>query len=200
MKEYVKVVSMGGVASTKLARHIMGDNEESQTLKHCIHPKFLITDEDTHYKFIYLIGNPYNSICSIFKHNLQHIHEVSMTYGKVWFEGPRGKIKNQYVFDGMGLEEYLKNNNVDRFYTEEHIDNWLNYDDGHTQIRIVKYEYLENHINEILDFANCKKPFSIKKRKNYLKDQPEYIQKRMKEVYGPLKEKIDSLPSIIRKN
>lgn len=199
MNEYVKVVSMGGVASTNLAKHIMGDNNESQKLKHCIHPKYLIKNKNTQYKFIYLIGNPYNAICSVFNRNLQHIHEVSMTFGKLWFE-EESEFKNRCIYEGMPLKKYLENNDFDKFYTEEHLDNWLNYNDGKTKIRIVKYEYLNTHIEEILEFANCQESFPIKERKNYIENQSEEIQKLMKKMYGSLKEKIDQLPSIIRKN
>lgn len=198
MKIINRVCSIGGVGSTEILKHIENDDfiriKEHSKRKHTIHPKYLIRTGTK--KVLFLIGNPYNSVISVFKRKYARSHEISMNYGKLWFKNE--EEMNPVLSQDTKLEEYL-DMNLDLFNINEHIENWINYETKSFDIIIVKYEFLEDHIDEIMKFLNCSKPFEIRKRNSNWKEEPEEIRKKLIKIYGDLKLKIDDFPSIIRK-
>lgn len=200
MKIINRVCSLGGVGSSEILRHIENDNQEvireHSKRKHTIHPKYLV-DLGTK-RALFLIGNPYNSIVSIFdrNHKIIKIHEISMNFGKLWFKNK--EEMNPILNDNTTLDEYL-NLGRDLFNMEEHLENWLNYERKDLDIIIVKYENLENHIEEVMKFLRCSKLFIVKKRNSNWELKPTKTKENLMKIYGNLKNKIDKLPSIVRK-
>jgi hypothetical protein len=198
MNTYVKVCSMGGVASSNLATHVMGNTRDKDDFKHCISPCF-ITQKHPNEKcnLVFLIGNPYNAIVSVFRRGFQNIHEVAMSYGKFWLHN-KDDFKNKKIMPRETLHNYLKNNTIDAFHIKEHIYNWTNFDDGRTSIRIVKYENLSDHIAEILKFTGCNKPFAIRKRSSDYRNLPNETMSLLMDRYRDVQKIIADMPSIVR--
>lgn len=198
MKILNRVCSLGGVASSSILRHIENNNDyrirEHEKRKHTIHPKYLV--ELGAKKVLFLIGNPYNSIISIFNRKLARRHEISMNFGKLWFQNKQEMTP--ILNKNTTLEEYLELG-VDVFNMNEHLENWINYKKKDLDILIIKYENLEQHVDEAMKFFNCKRKFEVKNRNSNWESMPDAIKSDLQFVYSDIKRKIDSLPSIIKK-
>ena len=194
-----RVCSFGGVGSSNILMHIESGNRRRITLhqrrKHTIHPKYLV-DKGTK-KVLFMVGNPYNALLSVFRRNYQRQHEISMGYGKYWFN--RESEMKVHINNDTTIDNYLKSG-ADRFNMYEHFYNWYNYEKNDIQILIIKYEYLYLHINYIMKFLDCNKPFTVKKRLSDWRKESDDVKNGFENMYGDLKSKIDSIPSIIKKN
>ncbi len=93
--------------------------------------------------------------------------------------------------------EYLQAGE-DRFFLREHLSNWIDYDGEPVKILAVKYEALGDHLDEIMDFLECPRPFQVRPRSSRFHDEPPEVRAGLEAMYGSLKEKIDGLPSLIR--
>lgn len=139
-------------------------------------------------KACFIFGDPYHSVISIFNRNLQRRHERSMS------REMRGYVP--VLRADTTIEEYL-GAGVDRFFFEQHLDNWVGYDGSAVRILAVRYEDLTDHIEEVLQFLDCERPFQILPRKSHFQDQPAVIQAGLGNMYGELKERIARMPSLI---
>ncbi len=191
-----RVVSFGGVASTSLVVHLEdGDRDRiwyHQQSKHCPHPDLLPeVRKGRHVRVCYLYGDPILSVISVFRRGLQRRLEKTMTPGRRF---GRAALKHTTT-----LEEYVAEGR-DRFRFEDHMDNWLGYQGDRASILAVKHEALGDHIQDVLGFLECSRPFEVRRRSSTLENQPEAIRKGLLGIYGELKERIDALPSITRIN
>ena len=57
-----------------------------------------------------------------------------------------------------------------------HCGNWVEYQGKRVRIMAVKYEALGEHIQELMDFLECTRPFEVRPRKSKYDDQPPEIQ------------------------
>jgi hypothetical protein len=93
--------------------------------------------------------------------------------------------------------EYLRAGE-DRFFLRQHLENWIGYRGHRVKILAVKYEHLEEHIQEVLEFLECRRPFEVRPRSSRYDDEPPEVQAGLEEMYGDLKARIDALPSLLR--
>lgn len=191
-----RIVSFGGVGSTSLLVHLEdGDRDRvwyHQQGKHCLHPDALPEVRRGHrVRACYLFGDPYLSVISVFRRGLQRRLEQTMSPG---VRNGRAVLRRT-----TPLEEYLAGG-VDRFLFGQHMDNWVGYGGERVSILAVKHEALGEHIDEILTFLRCPRPFRVRSRSSKLADQPEAIRRGLEALYGDLKRRIDGMPSLIRIN
>lgn len=191
-----RVVSFGGVGSSSLIAHLEnGDRDRiwyHSRAKHCLHPDLLPeVRRGLEVRACFLYGNPYHAVLSVFRRGLHRRHERSMTRSMT---GYRRAVRRE-----MTVLEYLRAGE-DRFFLRQHLENWIGYRGHQVKILAVKYENLGEHIQEILEFLECPRPFQVRARSSRFDDEPPEVQTRLEEMYGDLKAEIDALPSLIRVN
>ena len=189
-----RVVSFGGVGSSSLIAHLeAGDRDRiwyHSRDKHCLHPELLPeARRGLQVKACFLFGNPYHAVLSVFRRGLQRRHEKSMTRSMPDY---RRVIRRE-----TSVLAYLQAGE-DRFFLREHLSNWIDYDGDRVKILAVKYEALGDHIEEIMEFLECPRPFRVRPRSSRFDDEPPEVQAGLEAMYGSLKEKIDGLPTLIR--
>ncbi len=191
-----RVVSFGGVGSSAILEHVEnGDTDRirvHQKRKHCLSPQLIPeVRRGLELKVCFLFGNPYHSVVSLFSRNLHRQHERSMTREM--------RRHTRVLRDDTTIEEYLSAG-VDRFFFERHLDNWIGYEGNAVRILAAKYEDLADHIDEVMRFLDCDRPFQILPRKTRFEEQSPATRAGLELMYGELKDRIDSLPSLIRVN
>jgi hypothetical protein len=191
-----RIVSFGGVGSTSLLVHLEeGDRDRvwyHQQAKHCLHPDLLPeVRRGLRVRACYLFGDPYLSVISVFRRDLQRRLERTMSPGRL---NGRAVLRHTTT-----MEEYLAGG-VDRFLFGQHMDNWLSYRGDRVSILAVKHEALGEHIDEVLQFLGCSRPFRVRARSSRFADEPKHIQEGLESIYGDLKARIDGMPSLIRVN
>lgn len=191
-----RVVSFGGVGSSAILQHIENGDadriEVHQKRKHCLAPHLIPeVRRGLEVKACFLFGNPYHSVISLFNRKLHRRHERSMSREM--------RRYTRALRVETTIEEYLSAG-VDRFFFEQHLDNWIGYDGRSVRILAAKYEDLADHIDEVMRFLDCERPFQILPRKTRFEDQSPAIQAGLEHMYGELKDRIDRLPSLIRIN
>ena len=191
-----RVVSFGGVGSSSLVAHIENGNKDQiwyhSRDKHCLEPDLLPeAQKGLEVKACFIYGDPFHSVLSVFRRGLQQRHEKSMSRSIPDYAPVLRKETT--------VEEYL-NAGVDRFFLHRHLENWV--EDSETQVKVlaVKYEALGEHIQEIMDFLECGRPFEVQPRTSKYEDQPPEIQAGLEAMYGEMKARIETLPSLIRIN
>jgi hypothetical protein len=148
------VCSFGGVGTSffikyisqyKIVNHV--SNEDG--LKHLAHPPIA---KNKNLKVIYIVGNPYNAVISIFRRNHQYTHSKNLL---------KYCPNVEPIAKGTNLEEYL-DRKVKKLKIRKHILNWINVKDNTYPIMVIKYEYLWEYIDEILYYLDI--PLSEKKK------------------------------------
>jgi hypothetical protein len=191
-----RVVSFGGVGSSSLVAHLeAGDKDRiwyHSRDKHCIHPDLLPEAvKGLEVKACFVFGNPYHAVLSVFRRDLHRRHEKSMSRA---IPGYRPLLRKD-----TGALEYLRGG-VDRFFFQKHLENWIEYEGDRVKVLAVKYEALGDHIDEVLAFLDCPRPFHVKPRTSRFDNESEAVQAALEEMYGELKARIDALPPLIRVN
>ena len=191
-----RIVSIGGVGSTSLVAHLEeGDKDRiwcHSRYQHCLEPELLPeVRKGLGMKACFVFGDPFYSVQSVFRRNLQKRHEKSMTRS---IQGYEPRLRKDTT-----LSEYLQDG-VDRFFLDRHVRNWVDYSGTKVQVLAVKYEFLGEHIQEIMEFLECIRPFQVRPRTSRYQDQPPEIQAGLERMYGEVKAYIESLPSLIRIN
>jgi hypothetical protein len=177
------MASMGGVGSTALARHI-GSISDKTDREHAYSPA--VYDGYSGLRLGYMFGNPYNSVLSIFRRRYQQMHVVAMH---------AHSRTSPVSLRNMSLEEYLERE-VDEFFIERQLDNWMgNVNPRHPTI-LIRYELLGDHIDTVLDFFACRKAFVVTPRSSSWIEQPEHIRKGLEKIYGRVNEKIEASPAV----
>jgi hypothetical protein len=191
-----RVVSFGGVGSSGLVAQLEEGNKDRiwyhSRDKHCLHPDLLPeVERGLAVKACFIYGNPYHAVLSVFRRGLHRRHEKSMS---------RTVRRYQRVIrKSTTVQEYL-DGGVDRFFLEDHLRNWTEYAGSQVKVLAVKYEALGDHIEEILAFLNCDRPFEVRPRTSRFDNEPEAVQKGLEAMYGELKDRIDALPPLMRVN
>lgn len=191
-----RVVSFGGVGSSSLIAHLEGGDKDRiwyhSRDKHCIHPDLLPeAQKGLDVKACFVFGNPYHAVLSVFRRDLHRRHEKSMSRA---IPSYRPVLRKD-----TGVLEYLEGG-MDRFFFQKHLENWIEYEGDRVRVLAVKYEALGDHIEEIMDFLDCPRPFQVKPRSSRFDNEPEAVRLALEEMYGALKARIDALPSLIRVN
>lgn len=191
-----RVVSFGGVGSSSLVAHIENGHKDRiwyhSRDKHCLDPELLPeVRKGLEVRACFIYGDPFHSVLSVFRRGLQQRHEKSMARS---VSGYRPVLRKDTT-----VREYL-NAGVDRFFLERHLTSWVDYRGSRVRILAVKYEALGEHIQEILAFLQCERPFEVRPRKSRYEDQPPEIREGLERMYGKLRERVEALPSLIRIN
>jgi hypothetical protein len=191
-----RVVSFGGVASSSLVAHLENGNKDRiwyhSRDKHCLEPDLLPeVRKGMQVKACFLYGDPFHSVLSVFRRGLHVRHERSMSRS---VQGYRPVLRKDTT-----VAEYLAAGE-DRFFLHKHLDHWVDYSGNRVRILAVKYESLGEHIQEIMEFLECPRPFQVRPRTSKYDDQPPEIQAGLEALYGELRLRIDALPSLLRIN
>jgi hypothetical protein len=191
-----RIVSFGGVASSSLIAHLeAGEGDRiwyHSRDKHCLAPELLPeVRKGLEVRACFLYGDPFHAVLSVFRRGLHVRHEKSMSRSVA---GYRPILKKDTT-----VAEYLAAGE-DRFFLHRHLDNWLGYEGESVRIMAVKYEVLAEHIQEILEFLECPRPFQVRPRTSRYQAQPHEIQEGLERMYGDLRGRIEGLPSLIRVN
>ena len=177
------LASIGGVGSTALARHI-GSIADKSDREHAYSPVVYNCEDNIRLGFVY--GNPYNAVISVFRRNYQAMHAQAMNAGS----GVRPADLR-----GVTLESYLKRG-IDEFNLERQFENWAHAADLKHPTIIIRYEYLVDHIDEVLKFFGCRYVFDVRQRTSSWQKQPAQIQDGLVQMYGGLNAKIEAMPPI----
>jgi hypothetical protein len=191
-----RIVSFGGVASSSLVAHLEnGDRDRiwyHSRDKHCLEPDLLPeAQEGLPVKACFLYGDPFHSVLSVFRRGLHVRHEKSMSRS---LSGYRPVLRKNTT-----VAEYLKAGS-DRFFLHKHLDHWVGFTGSRVKILAVKYEALGQHIQEIMEFLECDRPFEVRPRTSKYDEQPSETRDGLEEMHGELKLRIDELPSLLRIN
>lgn len=191
-----RVVSFGGVGSSSLVAHLENGDEDRiwyhSRDKHCLDPELLPeVRKNLEVRACFIYGDPFHSVLSVFRRGLQQRHEKSMARS---IPGYRPVLRRNTT-----VREYL-DSGVDRFFLTRHLENWVGYQGSGVKIMAVKYEALGDHIQEILSFLECHRPFQVRPRRSRYDDQSPEIQEGLERMYGSLRARIQDLPSLIRIN
>jgi len=191
-----RIVSFGGVGSSSLVAHIENGNRDRiwyhSRDKHCLDPELLPeVRKGLEVRACFIYGDPFHSVLSVFRRGLHQRHEKSMARS---IPGYRPVLE-----ENTTVKEYL-DAGVDRFFLARHLANWVRYEGTAVKILAVKYEALADHIEEILEFLECPRPFQVRSRKSKYEDQAPEIQDGLERMYGALREQVQTLPSVVRIN
>ena len=191
-----RVVSFGGVGSSSLVAHLENGKKDRiwyhSRDKHCLEPELLPeARKGFEVKACFIYGDPFHSVLSVFRRGLQQRHEKSMSRSIPDYTPVLRKDTT--------VLEYL-DAGVDRFFLHRHLANWAEYQGKQVSILAVKYEALAEHIQEIMVFLECDRPFEVRPRKSKYENQPPDIQAGLEKMYGELRARIEALPSLIRIN
>ena len=177
------MVSMGGVGSTALARHI-GSIADKTVKEHAYSP--CMYDGNRNLRLGYMFGNPYNAVLSVFRRNFQQMHAKAMHADSPTLPPD---------LRGVTLEAYLEKG-IDAFSIERQFDNWVSQPHSRHPTLLIKYESLANNIDDVLAFFGVKDAFGVKERQSSWLDQPPHIRTGLERMYGKLNEKIEAMPEI----
>ncbi|MCJ7627092.1 MAG: hypothetical protein MUO50_01770 [Longimicrobiales bacterium] len=191
-----RIVSLGGVGSTSLVSHLEnGDKDRiwchSRHL-HCLEPELLPeVRKGLEVKACFVYGDPFPAVQSVFRRGLQRRHERAMSRSIPGYE--------PWLQKDTTLLDFLQAD-VDRFFLGRHLENWVEYPGTRVKILAVKYESLAEHIQDIMSFLECDRPFEVRPRTSRYENQHPEIQAGLEKMYGKVRARIESLPSLIRIN
>jgi len=183
----VLITSMGGVGTSFFIKHLdkyrlTNLNSDKDGFKHLFFPPFSTNDG---IKYIYLFGNPIDSVISLFRRNLQHPHSKKLL-----------KLNNNLksINSGTTLDQYAADG-VDRFLFSEQFNNWLTGSKFYPTL-ILKYEKLWENLDTIYDFLDIPrseiKAFPEKKERNSdFNSLSKDTQNSLKNIYGDFEQYIN---------
>ena len=147
----VVVTSYGGVGTTFIIDFIrqyyrVNDRIDKDKLKHLPYPPLSLNRD---LKFIYLVGDPVMAAISLFRRNLHHHQSKKIIRGL--------RNKEQPIPATMTIEQFASEG-IDRFYFQEHFNNWYNF--LHTNpVLFLKYDAIYDNLEKIFDFLNLPREF-----------------------------------------
>ncbi len=189
-----RVVSFGGVASSSLVRHIENGDEDliwyHSRKKHCLHPDLLPeAQRGLPVRAVFIYGDPIDAVASVFRRGFHVQHELSMSRDLPDYE--------RVLTAETTLEEYAAAG-VDRFFLDTHVRNWLEYEGERVQVIAVRYEHLGGHIDEVMEFLGCDRPFEVRERTKRPNPLADPVREGLEEMYGDLAVRIRDLPPMVR--
>ena len=176
------VCSPGGVATTSFMQFIqqyrtINNPWDRDGLKHIDKPP---VTNNKNLKAIYIYGDPFNLIISIFRRNYQEVHsrKLLMSYSNL------APISEQESLDG-----YLEKG-IDRLKLEKHFYNWKKSNSSYP-VMMIKYEDMWNNLPQIFEYLEIpiseieKFPKQRKRSANW-KELSERNKKDLFQLYGEL--------------
>ena len=178
-----KLVSLGGVGSTALGRHIWSTNDKT-SYEHAFSPEIFTGHPSLRLGYMY--GDPYNAVLSVFRRGYQDMHIKAM-HRHTGIKPPS--------LAGVTVADYLEEGR-DQFGLEAQFDRWVGKVKAPAPLILIKYEGLSTGIGEVLDFFGVKKPFTVRSRKSSWENEPEHIRRGLEKVYGSLREKVLAMSAV----
>jgi len=178
-----KLISLGGVGSTALGRHIWSTNDKT-SYEHAFSPAIFTGHPKLRLGYMY--GDPYNAVLSVFRRGYQDMHIKAM-HRHTGIKPPS--------LSGVTIEQYLEAGK-DQFGLEAQFDRWVGGEKAPAPLVLIKYEGLGEGIGEVLDFFGVRKPFGVRPRKSAWEAQPESVRRGLEAIYGRLREKVLAMPSV----
>jgi hypothetical protein len=178
-----KLVSLGGVGSTALGRHLWSTNDKT-SYEHAFSPE-IFTGHDK-LRLGYMYGDPYNAVLSVFRRGYQDMHIRAMHRHTGITPPSLAKVS---------LGEYLEIGR-DQFGLEAQFDRWVGGKKAPCPLILIKYEGLSEGIGEVLGFFGVKPAFAVRSRKSSWENEPEAVRRGLEKIYGSLREKVLAMPSI----
>lgn len=178
-----KLVSVGGVGSTALGRHVWSTNDKT-SYEHAFSPAVFTGHPKLRLGYMY--GDPYNAVLSVFRRGYQDMHIRAMHRHTGITPPSLAKVS---------IDEYLEAG-LDQFGLEAQFDRWVGAVPAPCPLILVKYEGLAEGIGEVLDFFAVKKPFVVRPRKSSWETQPDNIRRGLEKIYGSMREKVLAMPAI----
>lgn len=142
------------------------------------------------YRVVYLVSNPYNAVCSLFRRNA--------TYWTPERLQVPSKLRNGYN-RAWSIDEYLAQG-FDFFQLSDHVLNWTQRPlSKKYPIMVLKYEHIADYKNELLKFMRVDSDKghmfpTITKRSSDFKSLSAKSRANFEKMYGQLAAYIDALP------
>jgi len=183
----VLICSTGGVGTTFLMKHISNykvtnKSNGKDSFKHLVFPPL---SYNQNIKYVYIFGNPIESVISLFSRNFQHWHSSKLL-----------KFNNSVKSIGHNttLEEYTRER-TDRFLFSEHFNNWLTLSKFYPTL-FLKYEKIWENLEILYDFLEIPleeiKSFpEQKKRSSEFSSLDKETQNGLKKIYGEFEQYIN---------
>lgn len=180
------VCSPGGVGSSFFISFLekyksVNSYKDGDGLKHIDRPPLTLNNK---LKAVYIYGDPYNIVLSLFRRKYHHYQSV-----KLLFKCSHIKPINP----DCTIEQYLQEG-IDRLQLENHFDNWHNARINYP-IMLIKYEAIWDNLPIIFDYLEISREEikNFPSRKNRSSDWQflsEELKKKLSNMYGELHEKI----------
>ena len=166
----------------------VNNSKDHDWLKHSPRPPVTL---NSNLKFIYVFGDPVNSVISLFRRNFQYPHSSKLA-----------KMNPQYsrlMSPDWTLEDYAREG-ADLFGFQNHFSNWY-HSEVQNDILFVRMETMHQHVEAILDFTGLSREkadrFPAKfQRKSNADALPAEIRDGLHAIYRDFKRQLDSVPDI----
>ncbi len=147
----IVIASYGGAGSTMLISHLSRFRKTNEPgdrdgFKHCALPPVTLRKG---FRFIYVYGDPVDSVISLFSRHYHHEHSAKLQR----FILPQVRP----IPANMSLAEYACQGE-DRFYFREHFQNWYDRCLFHETL-FLRYECLHDNIEKLADYLKLPRAF-----------------------------------------
>ncbi|MCM2370663.1 sulfotransferase domain-containing protein [Aporhodopirellula aestuarii] len=186
----VLVASVGGVGTTMLLRHIgkfrkTNHPSDHDGLKHIPIPP---TDVGGTAKYVYVFGDPIDSVISLFRRNYQSQQSRKLQ---------RFQASKSIIGSGTTLHSYARHR-VDRLPIKRHFQNWHSFYLAVPTL-FVRYETMHDNVEAIACFAGLPRSFvddfpANQPRQSRLNDLPIDVRNGLLAMYGDFRTELDQLP------
>jgi len=183
----VLICSPGGVGTSFFLNHVnnykvTNNSRNKDGFKHTIFPPMSF---NKNIKFIYIYGNPIDSVISLFARNYHHTHSKSLLIFNT---------SMQAIDENTTLEKYA-NKGIDRFHFSEQFNTWLTLSKFYPTL-FLKYEKIWDNLEILYDFLEIPKEelelFPGKKiRSSNISGLDRETQNGLKKIYGEFEKYIN---------
>ena len=183
----VLISSMGGVGTTFLIEYIKKYRSTNLSMgedgfKHLLFPP-LSKNHDI--KYIYLFGNPIDSVISLFRRNFHYAHSIQLLSFNKYLKA---------INPATTLEQYTAEGE-DRFLFSEQFNNWLTGPHFYPTL-FLKYEKLWDNMDTLFDFLDIPRKeinsFPAKKQRSAdFSSLNKDTQDSLKKIYGDFEKYIN---------
>ena len=190
----VQLTSFGGSGTTALGEHLMAAGVDLPTspgqwpFKHGRTPP-PATDVPEGYRVLYLLGDPRDAVCSVFRRDLQLGH-----FGGLWDREPDAAARARLA----DLDAFL-DAGVDDFGLTDHVDRWWDHPEGYPVlfVRLDRIEEAWPAVDDLVARPGGLPPFHRSSRSSDWRALDPDRRRAIDEMYGDLAARIASLPAAV---
>lgn len=176
----ILISSTGGVGTTFLMFHInkykkINNPNDRDQFKHIIFPPL---SHNKNIKYVYIFGNPIDSVISLFGRNFHYYHSSKIVRFKNTVKPiPQDKTLEEYASEG-----------IDRFLFYEQFNNWLTLSKFYPTL-FLRYEKIWENLETLYDFLEIPREEIVsfpekKERKSKFSTLDKKTQTGLKNIYG----------------